>query len=313
MTSGVDEGSSGLSPNEAFELLGHETRIAILQALWATFESAGRDNALSYTELFEQVDIRDSGNFSYHLQKLTGPFIRSVDEGYELKQTGINVMRAVVEGTVIGDPSFGPTPIDDACPICGRAIEIAYRDELMTVSCTECEGRIPWADDHGHLFGAPIPPAAIEGRPVEQAFQSGMVYTLYKLAAFIDGVCSDCSTEVDTSIDVCADHDPGEASRCPTCDRLNLAEVWMACPTCKLRVFVPVSLFAFNHPRVAALYHDDGIQFRFASWQTIVRSFQVQESLASQNPLRLHLEVSVEDDSARITLDRDLNVIDIRS
>lgn len=142
-----------LTPDETFALLGDETRVGILQALWDEFESGRGGNSVPYSKLFDQTAIDDSGNFSYHLQKLIGPFVRKTDDGYEPKQTGTNVMRAVVEGTVIDDPSFGPTPIDSACPICGGAIEIAYWDELMTVSCTECEGRIHGGDGPGHLFG----------------------------------------------------------------------------------------------------------------------------------------------------------------
>lgn len=308
MTVEADEGDDGLTPDEAFELLGHETRVAILQALWDVFESAGRDSDLSYSELFEAVDIRDSGNFSYHLQKMTGPYIRRTDEGYELKQTGINVMRAVVEGTVIDDPSFGPTQIDLACPLCRSPIELAYRDELMTVACTECAGRIPWADEPGHLFGALVPPAAIEDRPIEEAFESATVYTLYKLAAFLDGVCSDCSSYVERTVEVCSDHAPGGTSRCPTCDRLNLAEVWMACPTCKLRVFAPASLYALNHSDVAAKYHEHGMDHRFASWETVDRSFQVDEKLVSEDPLELRLTIPMRDDVERVTIDGALNV-----
>lgn len=48
-------------------------RVSILQTLWDAFESGRGGDDLSYSELFEAVDYDDSGNFSYHLQKLTGP------------------------------------------------------------------------------------------------------------------------------------------------------------------------------------------------------------------------------------------------
>lgn len=309
----VDGGDSSLAPDEAFALLGHETRIAIMQGLWDTFESAGRENVLSYSELFDRVDIRDSGNFSYHLEQLTGPFIRRTDDGYELKQTGINVMRAVVEGTVVDDPTFGPRPLELSCPICTAPVELAYSDELLTISCTACDGRIPWNGESGHLFGAPVPPAGIDRRPVEEVFRSAMIYTLYKLATFIDGVCSECSSTVETTLDTCSDHDPGERTRCSTCDRFNLGQVWMACPTCKLRVFLPVTLVVLNDRDVAAQYHDRGIDHRFATWETVVRSYHVREEIRSEEPLRLRLTFPTEDDGFRVTIDENVNVIELPS
>lgn len=308
-----DEGNASPDPDEAFALLGHETRVSILLALWDTFESASRDNDLTYSELFERVDIRDSGNFSYHLEKLTGPYLRSTGDGYELKQTGINVMRAVVKGTVIEDPAFGPTPVDITCPICTGPVEIAYSDELLTVFCTACEGRIPWNDEPGHLFGAPVPPAGIGQRPIEETFRSAVVYTLYNLAAFIDGVCSDCSSTVETAMYTCSDHDPGGANRCPTCDRFNLAEVWMTCPTCKLRVFLPVSLVTLNDPAVAVLSLEHGVEHRFATWDTVARSYRVSEELVSEDPLRLRLTIPAGDDEFWVTVDGDSTVIETSS
>lgn len=74
-------GGDAVSPDEAFAPLGNDTRVGILQALWDVFESGKGDNAIPYSELFDQVDIRDSGNFSYHLEKLTGPFVRQTRVG----------------------------------------------------------------------------------------------------------------------------------------------------------------------------------------------------------------------------------------
>jgi len=61
-------GPHSLSPDEAFALLANDTRVGILRALWADFESGKRGNALPYSELFGRVEIADSGNFSYHLE-----------------------------------------------------------------------------------------------------------------------------------------------------------------------------------------------------------------------------------------------------
>lgn len=302
--------SEPLSPDEAFALLGNETRVDILQVLWDAFESGKGGNVVSYSELFGEVDYDDSGNFSYHLEKLTGPFVRKTADGYELKQTGINVVRAVVAGTVIGDPAFGPTRIDVACPVCGAPVEVAYMDELMTVSCTDCEGMLRWNDEPGFLFLGLVPPAFNEQRPVEAAFRAAVTHTFHDIAAMYDGVCPHCAGCVETTVDVCHDHDPGPETLCSNCERRHLADAWMVCATCKRSAFPPVGGVVLNHPTVIAFYHGHGIEHRTATWERIVRSTEVEEELRSEDPLRLCVTIPAGDDELQLTLDDGLDVVE---
>jgi hypothetical protein len=302
--------SNPLSPDEAFALLGNDTRVGILQALWDAFESGKGDNAVPYSELFEQVDIRDSGNFSYHLEKLTGPFVRSTGDGYELKQTGINVVRAVVTGTIIDDQEFGPTQVDVACPICDAPIEIAYADELMTATCTACDGALRWNGESGYLYLGLVPPAVIEGRPVEAAFRAAITYSFHEFAAFHDDVCPHCSSSVEVTVTVCSDHDPGTGTLCSTCDRAHAAEAWLVCSRCKRSMFPPVAVISLDNPDVTAFYHAHGVEHRFATWETAVRSFDVREELLSEDPLEMRFTIPAGNDELRLTLDDELNVID---
>lgn len=310
MTTGADKEDTSLSPDQAFGLLGNDTRVGIMQALWGAFESGTNDNELTYSELFEQVDYDDSGNFSYHLEKLTGPFIRQTDRGYELKQTGINVVRAVLAGTMIDDPVLGPTVVDATCPLCDAPVEITYADELMIISCTACDGRSQWNDQSGHLFGAFIPPLGIDQHTVEEAFHAAVAYSLHETAIFHDGVCPHCLGAIKTIVDACADHDPGD-SLCPNCDRSNMADVRMVCTTCKRSIPPPATIVALIHPAVTAFYHKHGIEHRFATWETVVRSCQVVEELISEDPLRMRMTIPVGDDILQLTLDDELNVLDV--
>lgn len=311
MPTDADDGDTSLAPDEAFGLLGNDTRVDILQTLWDEFESGRGDNTVSYSELFDQVDYHDSGNFSYHLEKLTGPFIRQTAEGYELKQTGINVVRAVVTGTVIDDPAFGPTAIDTACPMCGSPIEVAYSDEIMTVTCSDCPGMMQWDGDPGVLFIGMIPPSLIDDRSVEEAFRAAVRYTTYQLAALYDGVCPHCSGVPDRRLGICRDHQPGTASLCPNCDRDHLAEARMVCRTCKWRVFPPVTVTVLTDPDVIAVYHERGVEHRFPTWEWIVRSFEFREELVSEDPLRVRCVLPAGDDTLRLTLDEDVNIIEL--
>lgn len=299
-----------VSPEEAFALLGNDTRVGILQALWDAFESGTGDNALPYSALFGQVDIDDSGNFSYHLEKLTGPFVRRTDEGYELKQTGINVVRAVVTGAVTDDPAFAPTEVDVACPRCDAPVEVAYADEFLNVSCTTCDGRSRWNDEPGHLFGALVPPVGVDQHPVEEAFRAAVTYSLHEITILHEGVCPHCLGAVETTVDACFDHEPGE-TWCPSCDRFEMADVWLVCSTCKRSIPPPAPLVVLHHPAVTTFYHEHGVEHRFATWETVARSFDVGEELLSEDPLRMRFSVPAEDDEIRLTLDDELDVLDV--
>lgn len=89
-----DLGAGGpLPPEQAFAVLGNETRLTIL----LTLESA--DGALGYSELKRQVGVYDSGRFNYHLDKLLGHFIDGADDGYRLRDVGRRAAQAVVAET----------------------------------------------------------------------------------------------------------------------------------------------------------------------------------------------------------------------
>lgn len=72
----------------------------------------------------------------------------------------------------------------------------------------------------------------------------------------------------------------------------------------------PVRAVVLNDPAVTTFYHDHGIDHRFASWETIVRSIEVDEELLSEGPLRMRFSIPAGDDELRLTLDGDLNVLD---
>lgn len=311
MTTGPADGDASLTPDAAFDLLGNDTRVGILQALWDTFDSGKHDNAVSYSNLFEQVEIADSGNFSYHLERLVGPFVRSTARGYELKQSGINVIRGIVTGSVTEDPEFGPVGIDIRCPICNAPVEISYADEFMRVSCTQCEGRVNWNDECGLLFGALVPPVGLRNYSTDEAFRAAVVYTLHEIATFHDGVCSHCMSPVELTLNVCRNHDPGVGTLCPNCERYDMAEVWMVCSTCKRSIPPQASLVILNEPQVRTFYDEHTHGYRFASWETVERSFDVEEQLLSEDPIMVEFTITADDAALQLSLDRELNVRDV--
>lgn len=79
----MGEGSESLSPDEAFWLLGEETRLGILWAVWEA-----EDDAVPFSVIRDRVGNPDSGSFNYNLDNLREVFLVQSDDGYECRKLG---------------------------------------------------------------------------------------------------------------------------------------------------------------------------------------------------------------------------------
>jgi hypothetical protein len=93
---GSESPDDGDDLEAAFSLVANELRFQILQALW----EAQRTDELPvpFSELFDSVEVGDSGQFNYHLDKLVPRFVRDADDGYELTFAGEQVIGAAASG-----------------------------------------------------------------------------------------------------------------------------------------------------------------------------------------------------------------------
>jgi hypothetical protein len=72
----------GVSPEEAFAVLGNEIRLDIIHVLWQADPAHEYDDVsntaetISFSELRRRVDIDDNGKFNYHLSQLVPHFVR---------------------------------------------------------------------------------------------------------------------------------------------------------------------------------------------------------------------------------------------
>jgi len=65
-----------------FDLLGDETRLGIIHALYC--EQRAGSTPIAFSALCDRTGIEDTGQFNYHLTRLCGPFVEKVPEGYSL-------------------------------------------------------------------------------------------------------------------------------------------------------------------------------------------------------------------------------------
>ncbi|ELY53985.1 DUF7351 domain-containing protein [Natronolimnohabitans innermongolicus] len=323
MTPWGNDESGNLSADDAFAILANQTRFEIVQTLWELYEPDDPanvvkfadlydgDNAVSFSELYDTVDYNDTGNFNYHLEQLTGHFVRQSDSGYELTEAGFEIVRAVLAGTVRERPRPDAVEIDANCPRCDAPVVADYENHHLSVSCSQCPGI--WQNvtgEDGVLFTFPLPPAGLSNRTPDEVFYATLVFNLNRIRSFIDGVCPYCSGPVHESLDVCEEHDPRDRGGCPQCHRQHAVEVAEVCHQCKAVARGPLAIAILSHPAVAAFYHDRGFEHRFASWETFSRAQTVEESILETDSLRIRLTVPCEGDRLRLTLDESLSIVE---
>jgi DNA-binding transcriptional ArsR family regulator len=304
----VPDDDGALDPASAFSILGNETRLTILHELG---EAAG---PLSFGELRAAVAPDDTGNFNYHLGKLVDHFVRKTDDGYELRYAGEQVVRAVRAGTMTRDPTLAPRTIDERCPYCGTPVEMSYDDERILVRCPDCDGVAAGEYASGTIMNYGFPPAGLAGRSREAVVDAAHVLYDSKVTPMMKGVCPECAARVETSFDVCPDHDVGGSGVCPACD--TRFEVWASfeCENCRYSRRSAAWFAAANHPRVVSFYHDHGlteaIPFRKLTDDNAPYVRDVEVAVLATDPHRFEVTVPVDDEVLVVELDADLDVVE---
>lgn len=309
----VAAGEAGPHATEAFALLGDETRLAILLALWERYDPHTADSAVSFSELFERVDYDDPGSFSYHLQQLKGQFIQQQAEGgYELRTPGLRFIQSVIAGAGVRDASLEPTEIDQACPFCAAPTAIQYSDGLAIHVCTECEGVTAEEDLHGFLSAVPFDPAGLANWAPDEIRAASRIAAWRQTQFMFDGLCPACSSPVDSWLDWCSDHDPdGICDRCGTrYDVLARFE----CRVCKNHNISSPKALALFHQAVSAFYDNHGVSTRFRADEpeSVRQVFELMDThhveLVARDPPRAEVTITLDEDEIRLTFDDSVTV-----
>jgi hypothetical protein len=315
MTTPSDNGDTPLTPDEAFAVVGNETRLEILRSL------SDADGPVSFSDLREHVGMRDSGQFNYHLDKLVGHFVAQTDDGYALRQAGDRVIEAILSGAVTHAPEFDLTTIDETCHYCGSPVAVRYGEERVRIYCTNCEGgyaREPSdapdsPDEYGYLGSMLLPPAGVEGRTPEQAYRAAWTWANLEILAMASGVCPRCSADIDWTVDVCESHG-GTDSLCDDCGRRQAVLLSADCTNCNYGIGGGIFIaFATTTPLLAFLLKHDinPISPDAADRHRMNRIHEdYSENVLERDPLKARFTATVDGDEFSLTIDEELNVID---
>lgn len=275
-------------PAEAFSLLGNDTRIEILQAM---LDANADSTPVSFTELFEHVDVEDSANFNYHLQKLTGHFIKRTDDGYEFRHPGRKVVSSIFAGTLTDRAQLESFPVDGSCHRCGESLHGWYVDEVLTIACVDCTTV---------LVRYPFPPGGIDERTPQELLQAFHHYVRHHYCMAADGVCPECTGPVKTD----PVYDP-EAN-----DNFDVL-VTHVCQRCGYDLQSGVGVNLLDNADVLSFHSERGIDpstepFWHFEWCVS----DEHTTILSESPLRLRVNTHCEGDVLQVVLDDSLSVIE---
>lgn len=299
------EDTSTLSPDEAFAVLGDETRLEILRTLGVS------DGPLSFSELFTRVDYETTANFSYHLQKVVGHFIRKTEEGYVLQQAGRRVIESVLSGAVTEAPVIERTPAGKACPFCGEEIDVRYEQGDLILYCGNCGGTrdgasqtARWAEpDETDILGhVSVPPAGVHDRSLTELIDAAEIKTVTEAHALARGVCPRCSAKVSQAIRACADHDPGPG-HCDRCDQQFGVVIAVDCTNCILEQESVFSKHLLAEPRLMEFMIDHDIDPLNPNGFHL---FRMEERIRSVEPFEGEFTFTADDESITLTVNEEL-------
>lgn len=303
-------------PADAFELLGHEIRLATIEALAEQRRESWLPRGLRFSELREAVGVRDTGKFNYHLDQLRGSFVTQFGDEYVLTNAGFELAGALRAGTF--DQTAGQlerrAELDQTCPICDDPLTALYEHGYLGVRCPE----------HGRILTTTLPPAAVRGREMATVVALANARTRDQVQRVRAGGCPHCwgrstvtapavpSEEYLRTIVGEEAAEGGDEDTVPEYDPEDdafLAEC--SCEDCGMRFWLPVSVCVAHHPAVVAYYHDHGVETG-GDYLDMPHATGSNGSLVSEHPVRIEVGVTVADadEALLLTLDEETTVVD---
>lgn len=314
MSAGTDTEGSTLPPDDAFATLGNETRMEILRTLGAAGET------LSFSELRDRVGVSDSGQFNYHLEKLTGHFLNKTEDGYSLHRAGERVIEAILSGAVIDAPVMDYTELDQSCYYCGSPVAVNFAEEKVGVYCTDCDGNYGGFDDldgtldpqdRGRLGYLMLPPAGVRERTPSEVLSAATIWGHLDLFAQGKGICPRCSARLDESVRICQDHDDSPGL-CAECDNRHAIQLIMDCENC---IFEQEAIFMISLMGTTELlgfmtahgFNPISPSPELDFWEI---TGDYDEELISTDPFRAKFTFNIGEDAIILTVNDQLDIVE---
>jgi hypothetical protein len=278
---------------EVFRLLSDETRLDILRTVARAQHDGEFEMAteLSFSEIYDRVSVDNSSKLSYHLNELTGTFLRKHQNGYAFTHAGERLTRFVLAGNYRQPQEIDPIEVDVGCVHCTETgLQATCREQYFMIVCPACERP---------NFSLQVTPAQVqahEGDVLLDAITWELVGDILKMR---QGVCPSCggsiATEVlDTSEGSDEERAPGSFATCSVCEQ------------CLLPMNVPLPHAVVYHPESVAFHWDHGVDIMEADpWEfhEYLRDGTWSAARTGTEPDEYCVELRVDTGSLRLFLD----------
>lgn len=285
--------------HEAFDLLGHEIRLAIIERLAEERRASWRASGLEFAELRKAIGVADAGQFNYHLDKLLDTFVEKRDAEYVITTAGLDVAGTVKAGTYDADDVSFTVTIESTCTECDDPLEATYERGTLQVQCPE----------HGLFHGNALPPAAVRDRDPETVVALAQLNARNELARALEGACIHCwgTVDVETPVDPpteMLDHQE------TTADDVEQVVVEFACRDCGTTFWTAASATVVDHPAVVSFYHDHGVNVHDRGYLELPFVDGTNGVVESTDPVRVRIDVELDGDELHVRIDDTAEVVD---
>ena len=272
---------------DAIRSLGNIHRLEILLALDRVEQEHQKPRySLSFSELYDQVDIDSTSQFSYHLNQLVGQFISETPAGYRLSYSGNKIVRVILSGSYESAATFEETEVSGSCIFCESATLVALvEEELFRIRCGTCDAI---------LVTDFIPQSQSRGRTVEGIIDS-YGYRLWSMALQLrGGVCPECFGQVEKHVDTYEQNDNSlyiHVNRCRECQYI---------------ITLPVEIAVALHPAVLyALTNHDLPVLDIPLWEFFeyVTTGVLSTNIITEDPFKARCDVTLPNQTLTLAIE----------
>lgn len=231
---------------DAFRLLSDGTRLDVLRTV-AVAQREERETGvadLSFSEIYDRVDVDDTSKLSYHLGELTGTFLRKHEDGYAFTHAGEQIVRFVLAENYRAPSDVGPVETEGSCLFCGETIlRAGLHDQYFLVRCSACERP---------TFSYRVRPAQVRDRSGDALIEAVVRELAGDLLKMRHGLCPDCGGRIETEV-VAAENEP-----VPDGVSVSLATA-SECRDCLRFLSLPLTHAVAYHPESIAFHWEHGV------------------------------------------------------
>jgi hypothetical protein len=271
---------------ESVQLVSHDVRADIVVALAEHQREAAPGEALGFAALRRRVGHDDPGNFNYHLGQLRGNLVTGTEEGYRLSTVGQHYVALLVSGRFDPDESRELPDVETACPVCGKSSSVAYEGGMLRTACPD-----------GHTSRLNVGPELLDEWSVEETLTIALRRNLFEAKSVVEGICPYC-----------------EGSTAGGFERVDgdaiPVQYEAQCERCGMVVSNTAGGCVLFHPAVVAFCYQHGIDVYRDAWKVMTSHIETV-TVDEEEPLRVGVELVVDDNSLVVTLDRSAAVTNV--